>query len=51
MAFKKGQSAANGGRRASELAARARYAAFVEHGDEDFHCVDAVHRLLRILQH
>jgi pimeloyl-ACP methyl ester carboxylesterase len=36
---------------ASELAARTRETALVEHGDEDLHGVDAVHRLLRILQH
>jgi hypothetical protein len=51
MALKEGHGAAHGGRRASELAARPSEAAFVERGDEDLHGVDAIHRLLRILQH
>ncbi len=51
MALKEGHGAAHRGGRASELAARPGEAAFVERGDEDLHGVDAVHRLLRILQH
>ena len=51
MTLEEGYGAAHGGRRASELAARPRKAAFVQRGDEDLHGVDAVHRLLRILQH
>jgi len=50
IALEEGHGAADGGGRASELAARAGKAPFVERGDEDLHGVDAVHRLLRILQ-
>ena len=41
--FEKGDRAAHGGGRAAEPTPRARQAAFVQRGDEDFHRVDSVH--------